>query len=87
MFVSGNRVYVADSQNGLIIFCTIPQLQYMMRVDGGTAGMPFTIEAASNLNSPISWTPILTTNPPVVPFEFTDFDVVGPVKFYRARQQ
>jgi hypothetical protein len=61
----------------------------MMRVDDGTLGTPFTIEAATNLNGPVGWTPIFTTNPAALPFEFTDFDVriaAHPQKFYRVHQ-
>jgi hypothetical protein len=39
-----------------------------------------------SLLAPISWTTIFTTNPPALPFEFTDFEVTVPHKFYRARQ-
>ena len=86
VLISDNRIYVGDGEEGLKIFCTLPQLQYLMRVDGGTLGTPFTFEATTNLVAPISWTPIFTTNPPALPFEFTDFDVAVPQKFYRARQ-
>ena len=54
-----------------------------------TLGTPYTIEAATNLTNPASWTPIFTTNPPALPFEFTDFDVriaAYRQKFYRVRQ-
>ena len=50
---------------------------------------PHHIEAATNLNGPLRGTPIFTTNPVVLPFEFTDFDVriaAYPQKFYRVRQ-
>ena len=83
--VCDNRIYVADLEKGLKVFCTLPQLQYMMRVDG-TSGTPFTIEAALGLSQSVLWTPVFTTNPPAGSFEFTDFDVAGPQKFYRARQ-
>ena len=61
----------------------------MMRVEDGTLGTPYTIEAATNLTDPVRWTPIFTTNPAALPFEFTDFDVriaAYPQKFYRVRQ-
>lgn len=86
VLVDNNRIYVADAEKGLKVFCTLPQPQFMMRVDGGTLGTPFTFEATTSLPAPISWAPIFTTNPPALPFEFTDFDVAGPQKFYRARQ-
>jgi hypothetical protein len=87
--VAGNRIFVADGPQGLKIFCTLPNVQCMMRVDDGTVGTPFTIEAATNLTEPVGWTALLTTNPAALPFEFTDFDVriaTYPQKFYRARQ-
>ena len=89
MAVAGNRIYVADYEKGLKVFCSLPNVQYMMRVDDGTLGSPFTIEAATNLNGLVQWTPIFTTNPAALPFEFTDCDVrcaTHPQKFYRVRQ-
>ena len=61
----------------------------MMRVDDGTVGTAYTIEAATNLTEPVAWTPLLATNPAALPFEFTNCDVrivAHPQKFYRARQ-
>ena len=87
--MAGGRIYVADGKEGLKVLCTLPDVQYMMRVEGGTLGTPFTIEAATNLNDPIQWMPIFTTNPVALPFEFTDFDVriaAYPQKYYRVRQ-
>ncbi len=52
-------------------------------------GIPYTIEAATNLSGPVQWLPIFTTNPLALPFEFTDFDVrcaAYPQKFYRVQQ-
>ena len=87
--MAGNRIYVADYEKGLRVFCTLPNVQYMMRVEGGTLGTAYTIEAATNLNGAIQWTHIFTTNPSALPFEFTDCDVrcaAYPQKFYRVRQ-
>ena len=87
--VSGNRIYVADGQKGLLVLYSLSNIQHMMQVDGGTLGTPFTIESAESLNEPIQWTSMFTTNPPVLPFEFIDFDVKlseKPLKFYRVRQ-
>ena len=87
--VAGNRIYVADYEKGLKVFCTLPNVQQMMRVEGGTLGVPFTIEAATDLSGPVKWTPIFTTNAPALPFEFADFDVgmaAYPQKFYRVLQ-
>ena len=87
--VSGNHIFVADDERGLKVFCTLPNVQYMMRVDDGTLRTPYTIEAASNLANPGGCLPIFTTNPATLPFEFTDFDVrtaAYPQKFYRVRQ-
>ena len=36
--VAGNRIYVAHGENGLKVFCSLPNVQYMMRVEGGHAG-------------------------------------------------
>ena len=33
--MAGNRIYVADYEKGLKVFCTVPNVQYMMRVEGG----------------------------------------------------
>jgi hypothetical protein len=87
--VAANRIFVAHGEKGLKVFCTVPNVQHMMRVEDGTLGTPFTIEAAANLTEPIAWAPLFTTNPAALPFEFTDFDVrptAHPQKFYRARQ-
>jgi hypothetical protein len=49
----------------------------------------FTLQAATNLNASIPWTPLLTTNVAVMPFDYVDFDVRisdKPHKFYRVRQ-
>jgi hypothetical protein len=87
--VAGNRIFVADGEKGLKVVCTLPNVQFMTRVDDGMLGTPYTVEAATNLTKPVAWTPLLTTNPAALPFEFTDFDVriaAQPQKFYRVRQ-
>ena len=87
--MAGNRIYVADYDKGLKFFCTLPNVQRMWRVEDGTLGTPYTIEAATNVTDPAGWLPIFTTNPATLPFEFTDFDVrtgAYPRKFYRVRQ-
>ena len=74
---------------GLKVFCSLPNVQYMMRVEGGTLGTPYTIEAATNLTEPVGWTALWTTNPGAVSFEFADCEVrcaTHPQKFYRVRQ-
>jgi len=55
-------------------------------VENGTPGTSFTVETTTSLNESTSWTPLWTTNPPALPFEFTDFDLSGAQKFYRVRQ-
>ena len=35
----------------------------MMRVDDGTLGTPYTIEAATSLTEPLAWAALFTTNP------------------------
>jgi hypothetical protein len=65
-----------------------PNVQFTVRVDA-TPGVPFTLQAATNLNAPIPWTPLLTTNVPAMPFDYVDFDVKlseKPQKYYRVRQ-
>ena len=87
--VAGNRVYVANDEKGLRVFCSLPNVQYMLRVEGGALGTPFTLEAASLLKAATNWQALFTTNPAAVPFEFTDTDVryaTQPRKFYRVRQ-
>lgn len=84
--VVGSRIYVADSVNGLLIYCTVPQLQFTARVEDGTPGLPLTIETATNLTDSTVWTPVFTTNCPAGPFEFTDSQISAPQKFYRAWQ-
>ena len=84
--VVGSRIYVADANNGLLVFCTVPQLQFTTRVEGGTPDLPITIETATNLTGTTVWTPVLTTNCPPGPFEFTDSQISVPQKFYRAWQ-
>jgi hypothetical protein len=87
--VAGCRIYLADYEKGLKVLCTLPNVQHMMRVEGGTLGTPYTIEAATNLTEPVGWTALWTTNPTALPFEFADFDVciaTCPHKYYRVRQ-
>jgi len=86
--VVADRIYVADGAAGLVVIPTLPNVQFTLRVEA-TPGVPFTLEAATNLLAPISWTPLLTTNVPAMPFDYVDFDVKlseKPQKFYRARQ-
>ena len=68
------RIYVANYHSGLLVLPTIPNVQFSVRVEA-TPNVPFTIEATTNLNAPIPWTPLLTTNVTVMPFDFVDFDV------------
>ena len=47
------------------------------------------IQAATNLTAPNPWTPLWTTTPPALPFDFVDYDLKlseKPHKFYRVRQ-
>jgi len=79
---------VADVYAGLVVLPTLPNVQFTVRVDA-TPGTPFTLEAATNLNAAIPWTPLLTTNVPAMPFDYVDFDVKlsdKPQKYYRVRQ-
>ena len=79
---------MADGKAGLVVPPTLPNVQFTVRVEA-TAGETFTLEAATNLAEPISWTPLLTTNVIVMPFDYVDFDVKlseKPRKYYRVRQ-
>ena len=83
-----DRFYVADGAAGLVVLPTLPNVQFTVRVDA-TPGVPFTLEAATNLSLTNAWTPLVTTNVPAMPFDFVDFDVKRsekPQKFYRVRQ-
>ena len=47
------------------------------------------LQRDSDLSAPMPWTPLVTTNVPVMPFDYVDFDVKltnQPQKFYRVRQ-
>jgi hypothetical protein len=86
--VVAGRVYVADGEAGLVVLPTLPNVQFTLRVDA-TPGVPFTIEAATDLSAAFPWRPLLTTNVPAMPFDFVDFDVklsAKPQKYYRVRQ-
>ena len=71
----GNRIYVADAETGLRVFHTLQNVRYVIRVDDGTLGTPYTAEEATDLTEPVEWASLLTTNPAALPFELTDFDV------------
>jgi hypothetical protein len=63
-------------------------VRFTVRMEA-TPGVPFTLEAATSLNPPILWTPLLTTNVATMPFDYVDFDVKlvkEPQKFYRVVQ-
>ena len=86
--VVADRVYVADGFAGLLVLPSLPNVQFTVRVDA-TPGLPFTLEAATDLFAPNPWQPLVTTNVPAMPFDFVDFDVKiaeKPQKFYRVRQ-
>ena len=86
--VVAGRIYVAAWADGLLVLPTLPNVQFTVRVDA-TPGAPFTLEVATNLLGPITWTPLLTTNVPAMPFDYVDFDVKlseKPQKYYRVRQ-
>ncbi len=72
-----------------MVLPTLANVQFTVRVDEGTLGTPFTLEAATSLTPPIQWSPLWTTNPPALPFDYVDFDVKLTNKrhrFYRVRQ-
>ena len=88
MAVVAGRIYVADGDAGLVVLPSLPNVQFTVRVDA-TPNAPFTLESATNLLGPITWTPLLTTNVPAMPFDYVDFDVKHsekPQKYYRVRQ-
>ncbi len=52
---------------------------------GGAAGCTYTVQASTNLSA---WTTLLTTNPPTLPFEWTDTAAIHvPARFYRVLLQ
>lgn len=86
--VADGRVYLANYYTGLRVLPTILDFQLSVRVNA-TPNLPFSLEAATHLNDPNSWQPLLTTNVATMPFDFVDFDVKltnKPAKFYRVRQ-
>jgi hypothetical protein len=86
--VVGNMIYLADGESGLAVLASLQNVQFTLRVDA-TPGVPFTIEAATNLAAPVVWRELLTTNVAAMPFDFVDFDVKAAdqtQKFYRLRQ-
>jgi hypothetical protein len=87
--VADNHIYVADDAKCLLVLCTLPNVQYMLRVDDAAPGVTCVIEASPVLGLTAQWTPLYTNAAPSGPFEFTDFDVrisMYPQKFYRVRQ-
>jgi hypothetical protein len=85
--VVGGRIYVAH-RGGLLVLPSLANVQLTVRVDA-VPGLDFTIQTATNLSEPITWTSVLTTNVATMPFDFVDFDVKTaeqPQKFYRVRQ-
>lgn len=86
--VINDRIYLADGPGGLVVLTSLPDVQFTVRVDA-TSSVPFTVESATSLASPVGWAPLLTTNLTTMPFDFVDFDVKvaeKPQKFYRVRQ-
>jgi hypothetical protein len=86
--VVAGRIHLACDDAGLVVLPTLINVQFTLRVDAET-NMPFTLEAATDLSAPMPWTPLITTNVPVMPFDFVGFDVKlseKPRKFYRVRQ-
>jgi hypothetical protein len=86
--VDAGRIYLTAQTIGLLVIPTVRDVQFSVRVEA-TPGVPFTLEAATNLADPSSWQPLLTTNVATMPFDFVDFDVKvaeKPQKFYRVRQ-
>jgi hypothetical protein len=86
--LANGRIYVAAGPAGLIVLPTIANVQFTVRVEA-TPGTPFTVEAATDLSAPNPWSPLVTTNISVMPFDCVDYDVKvsdKPRKFYRVRQ-
>jgi len=86
--VLADWIYMADGSAGLLVLPSLANVQFTVRVDA-TTNEPFTLEATTNLNALISWTPIFSTNVPAMPFDYVDFDVKiseKPQKYYRVRQ-
>jgi hypothetical protein len=54
----------------------------------GDSGPNYAIQGTSNLSQPVNWTTLFTTNPPALPFAWTDTSTAGfGVKFYRVRYE
>ena len=86
--VVAGRIYVADRPAGLLVLPTLPNVQFTVRVNA-MINQVFALEASTNLSISNSWTTLVTTNVPAMPFDFVDFDVKlseKPQKFYRVRQ-
>ena len=82
VFLAGNRVFVAEGDQGMGSLLSAPKVQFTLQVNG-IPGIPFTIEAATNPAAPAAWTPVLTTNSTTMPYFFTDTNVNNSRKFYR----
>jgi hypothetical protein len=84
--VKGNRIYIADEVSGLKVFSSLRNLQFTIRVEDVTSGIPCVIEV---LDQGDTCTPLFTNPSPTGPFDFVDLDVKTsehPQKFYRVHQ-
>jgi hypothetical protein len=84
-FVANKLLYVAEWDKGLAVVPSAPLIQFTVQVDG-VPGVPFTIEAATELGLPQAWKSLWTTNSTRMPFWFTDSEVKTGSKFYRVEQ-
>ena len=84
--VNADRVFLAGYEQGLLVLPALPSAQFTVRVNA-TTHQTFTIETTTNLNVPTPWTPLLTTNVPVMPFDFVDVNLSDKSqKYYRVHQ-
>jgi len=82
-----NRIYVTDTwEDRLLVLPSLPGVNFTIEIDA-TPDTPFMIEGASSLNSPLQWTPLLTTNSSAMPFYFTDLVIGEEKKFYRVKEE
>jgi len=80
---------LADGEPRLVALASLPNVQFILRVENAVVGTPCVIAASPVVSPAAVWTPLFTNPSPVGPFDFVDFDVKvaeHPQKFYRAHQ-